>query len=192
MQNKSRAFTLIELLVVVLIIGILAAVAVPQYEKVVEKSKATQALTLLKSAYQAAATYYMANGTYPNSFDEMGFEIPWTGTTKWANLINEGVALQKETRSNADWSLQLYHTQTGGFSIFMGRISGKYAGAGFAMNVVNSSGELRPGKIRCAERKEGGLSFDTNLSDGDYCVKIMNGTVASDATATAYRSYALP
>ena len=86
MQNKSRAFTLIELLVVVLIIGILAAVAVPQYEKVVEKSKATQALTLLKSAYQAAATYYMANGTYPvhtsdgtimdvNTLNQLGMDI---------------------------------------------------------------------------------------------------------------------
>ena len=57
----SKAFTLIELLVVVLIIGILAAVAVPQYQKAVERSRATQALILMRPLIQAQKSYFLTS-----------------------------------------------------------------------------------------------------------------------------------
>ncbi len=53
MQHKKRGFTLIELLVVVLIVGILAAIAVPQYQRAVEKSRAAEAWTNLKAINEA-------------------------------------------------------------------------------------------------------------------------------------------
>ncbi len=70
---KSRAFTLIELLVVVLIIGILAAVALPQYQKAVMKARVVQELTVFKSLSQAVDMYILAND-WPES------NIYFTGT----------------------------------------------------------------------------------------------------------------
>ena len=61
---KNQAFTLIELLVVVLIIGILAAIAVPQNQRAVNKSKMSQAFITLKAIDDAQKVYYLANGKY--------------------------------------------------------------------------------------------------------------------------------
>ena len=75
-MKKNAGFTLIELLVVVLIIGILAAVALPQYERAVEKARAAAALVLLKNIADANRVYYMANGVYATHIDELDVDIP--------------------------------------------------------------------------------------------------------------------
>ena len=62
-MNK-KAFTLLELLVVVLIIGILAAIALPQYQMAVGKAKYAELKTITKSVQDAAQRYYMIHGTY--------------------------------------------------------------------------------------------------------------------------------
>ena len=74
-EIDMKGFTLIELLVVVLIIGILSAVALPQYENAVLKSRAAGLLANLKTLRQAVEVYYMANGQYPVSFSELDVSL---------------------------------------------------------------------------------------------------------------------
>ena len=80
-SNKSKTsckqgFTLIELLVVVLIIGILATVALPQYKKAVIKSRVATILPVMASLLQAQEVYYLANGQYTNNAELMDLQTP--------------------------------------------------------------------------------------------------------------------
>ncbi len=64
----KQGFTLIELLVVVLIIGILAAVAVPQYNKAVEKARAAEAVLIMSMLEKAVDRWLLENDPSPTSF----------------------------------------------------------------------------------------------------------------------------
>lgn len=86
-DGKSRVkrllggFTLVELLVVVLIIGILAAIALPRYNLAVRKAKAAAVLATLNKLIEAGDVYYMANGSYTN--DMASLDVSLADTTPY-------------------------------------------------------------------------------------------------------------
>lgn len=98
MKNK-KGFTLIEILIVVLIIGILAAVAVPQYQLASDKAKYAAMMNITRAIADSNERYYQANNkTYATRFDQLDVNIP-------ANSIDGGDAY-------FDWgNCHLYYQQ---------------------------------------------------------------------------------
>ncbi len=63
-KSHSRSFTLIELIIVIIIVGILAALGISQYSKMVEKGRGAEARQILGQMGKLAFEYYMQNGTW--------------------------------------------------------------------------------------------------------------------------------
>ncbi|MBO5911011.1 MAG: prepilin-type N-terminal cleavage/methylation domain-containing protein [Elusimicrobiaceae bacterium] len=84
-QNK-QAFTLIELLVVVLIIGILAAVALPQYQVAVAKSRIMGYMPFIKSLAAAQEVHYLSNGQY--TFNLQDLDVDAKNSCQPIDLVN--------------------------------------------------------------------------------------------------------
>ena len=183
MKNK-QAFTLIELLVVVLIIGILAAVALPQYQKAVEKSRGTQALTLLKALGQAQEAHWMASGTYASTFEELDISLP-AGWNAGAPATAPDRNSLTEPHTNQVWTVYMQESEGLIGSMWMFRETGPYQGAEFAYRPAHISSDLDKDKgITCAESVS-----EFQKDPGDYCVKLFRGTLYKTNTS---RHYTLP
>ncbi len=74
MVKNNKGFTLVELLVVVAIVGILATAGIPQYRRMVQKSRKAEPKVMLSAVYNAQAAFFSEFGSYGSNLQAMGMD----------------------------------------------------------------------------------------------------------------------
>ncbi len=87
-KNSSQGFTLLELLVVVLIIGILAAIALPQYKNARDKAVISAFLPMINAIKEAEEVYFMTHGEYARNLETLDIDVTKDGScSKYHNMM---------------------------------------------------------------------------------------------------------
>lgn len=169
----TKGFTLIELLVVVLIIGILAAVAMPQYQKAVEKAKVTEAMMVFKKI--------------EDNFNVLRLADPeWTANASTADLLFEGINLPSGSygggegavfRSGKYYCYAATYALGSSMAIPGGCVSGDDAQSPNYSLVALWPSDEQTGRRGCVGEDAKGISF---------CKSLGNGRTFSFGGATAY------
>ena len=125
----KKAFTLIELLVVVLIIGILSAIALPQYTKTVERARVAEVLSNVKTIEESIDIYLLENGRYPSAnvwFKDMGTAAElsggtWNGSSYYTKYFEYGPFCDTQKCGS-----EIYRQPNGEYAFWI--VKGTYSG----------------------------------------------------------------
>ena len=172
-QNKhTKGFTLVELLVVVLIVGILSSFGMTEYRKVVEHTRASEAVGLLRALYVGEEAHYLARGEYASSLDDL--DLTFRGEKKTCiagNSKTECIGYYNTDEVwGKDWAIGLEGGKNPSISVM--RIKGPYLGTGFFMQLNRKDGVQYPlKKFACVESNVG--TKYKGKADS-YCVDIMD------------------
>ncbi|HET7630814.1 MAG TPA: prepilin-type N-terminal cleavage/methylation domain-containing protein, partial [Gemmatimonadaceae bacterium] len=101
MHQNRKGFTLIELLIVVVIIGILAAIAIPKFAKTKDRAYVTAMKSDLKNLSLAEEGFFVDSSKYTSALDTTGLNFK----------VTSGVGTPDITPGAGFWSATVYHTQ---------------------------------------------------------------------------------
>ena len=119
MKRTSKGFTLVELMIVVVIIGILAAIAIPKFTSMVGKAKTTEAVQVLNQIIKGEEMYFYQQGAYIGfawgdncteiSFQQPGGRFTYRSTTadSLAGAMENGVSNDVNGDADGDDGLTL-------------------------------------------------------------------------------------
>ena len=174
--EEQKGFTLLELLVVVLIIGILAGIALPQYKKAVWKSRAKSMLPILRTMKNSIDIYYMTNDVYPSKLEELDIDLE--GYSKTCSYLGPTYKTGG-CKANDYLNLYLNVVVTGKDCTPIFQFNqGPYIGAGFFINTHN--------KIYCYEHS----SYIPQVKS--FCEKMMGCEFRNDISGTDDILYTCP
>jgi prepilin-type N-terminal cleavage/methylation domain-containing protein len=168
MHPDKNGFTLIELLVAVLIIGILAAIALPQYRKAVDKTKASRLLPILRAIKNAQESSYLVHGSYSDDWNALDISIPNTLSVKACKVGGHATQCLQTSyatfvlRSNQGYTYVRLNDISVEIGIHFDRLAGKLGGAEIICSATDDRG--------CAVCKSlGGTKFNANNGvNADY------------------------
>jgi prepilin-type N-terminal cleavage/methylation domain-containing protein len=129
-RRNEKGFTLVELMIVVVIIGILAAIAIPKFSNMIGKTKTAEAKTILGSIIQLETTYWNTNSSYVNftagnSCPQIGFNKPEGANVRFTYSFADSIATAAEAvDTNGDGAID--------DSLMLSVTQNKTAGAGTA------------------------------------------------------------
>lgn len=171
----KRGFTLIELMVVVIIIGILASLAIPNYTASVEKTRAAKAVLLSKQIENALTTHFMRNQTFPS------YAADQTSSAQVGavlDAIGVGAQLQSDT---SDFSISFNsnstNTRTMTFNVARNKSSGSPAAPIYTFTTTMNM-TIPPVITRTC------VAAGTGTSDKAFCESAVNNCAWNNKTCT--------
>ena len=170
-KNFKPGFTLLELLVVVLIIGILAGVALPQYRKATVKAQTRQLISHLKAVSDAQQRFYLANNRYATNFNDLDIEIAGYTGKDCSDFSSWG-----PTDCLSNNHSVLFFNNSGAIHVLFNK--GKYVLSGFTILLSRDSKNIycyhagRNNNKLCTDILN--CTFDFSLYDYNYYYKCNN------------------